>query len=138
MRHNPRQPSQVAGDNPAGRTRNRVRQNRNQNPDVFQMNSQLQAQRPETSSEIGLPVSVAIPIPVQTQAPCAGAFAELSDRSPRRNLAVPTTTTPQASSSVLFIPVGASERNSTRGGGRADERDVAGYTNRENSPAGSG
>ena len=137
MRHNSRQPSQVAGDNPAGRTRNRVRRSRDKNPDVPDMITQPQAQRPGSSSGIGPPVSVAIPASVKTQAPCAGAFAEPSGRPPRRNLAVPTTTMAQASSSVLFLPVGANEQNSPRGGGKEEKRNVAGNTNRDNSRAGS-
>ena len=45
MRHNPRQPSQVAGDNPAGRTRNQTRENRAQNSNVLDMTGRPQTQR---------------------------------------------------------------------------------------------
>ena len=44
MRHNPRQPSQVAGDNPVGRTRNRTRENRVQNSNVFDTTGRPQTQ----------------------------------------------------------------------------------------------
>lgn len=47
MRHNLEQPFQVAGDNSAGRTRNRVRQSRDQNPNMPDMSVQPQMQRLE-------------------------------------------------------------------------------------------
>ena len=50
MRHNPRQPSQVAGDNPADCTRNRIKQNRAKNPNVLDMSSQPQASKFSTST----------------------------------------------------------------------------------------
>ena len=131
------QSSHIAGDNPAGRTRNRVRQSRDKNPDAPDMNTQPHAERTITSSGIGPPVPVAIPAQVQAHAPCVGAFAEPSGRPPRQNFAVPKTTIAQASSSVSFLLVGENEQNSPSGGGREEERNVVGNTNRENSPAGS-
>ena len=53
MRHNPRQQSQVAGDNPAGRTRNRVRHSQDKSSDGPDMNTQPQAERPGTSRGTG-------------------------------------------------------------------------------------
>ena len=137
MRHYSRQPSQVAGDNPAGRTRNRVRHSQDKNSNAFDMNTQPQAERHGTSSGINPPESVAIPASVQAQAPCAGAFAEPLDRRPRQYIAVPTTTMAQASNSVTFPHVGANEQNSPRGESREKERNIAVNTNHNNSSAGS-
>ena len=55
MRHNHRQPPQVAEDNIAGRTRNRIKQNRAQNPNVLDMSSQPQASKPSISTGVGHP-----------------------------------------------------------------------------------
>ena len=53
MRHNPRQQSQVTGDNPAGRTRNRTRVNRAQNSNVFDMTGRPKTQRTGPSTGTG-------------------------------------------------------------------------------------
>ena len=51
MRHKPRRRSQVAGDNPAGRTRNHIKGNRVQELDEFDfdMSGPSQVQRPKPS-----------------------------------------------------------------------------------------
>ena len=61
MRHNPRQPSQVARDNPAGRTRNRFRESRAKNSNVLNMSGKPQAQRAGPLTRAGSPARVLAP-----------------------------------------------------------------------------
>ena len=53
MRHNLGQPSQVAGNYSASRTRNRTRERRAQNSNVFDMTNRSQTQRTGPSTETG-------------------------------------------------------------------------------------
>ncbi len=115
MRYNPRQPSQVAGDNPAGRTRNRIRQNRAQNPNVLNISGQPQASKPGPSTAVGPP------------APSANVV--------RRALAVPTTVASIASA-ASFMQITARE-SSPRCDRREEDANIADDTIRSASPAGS-
>ena len=108
MRHSPLQPSQVAGDNPAGRTRNRTRENRAQNSNVLDMTGRTQTQRIGPSTGTGLQAPVSAPAP--TPAPVAGLM--------RRAMMVPSTSVSSTASSASFAPNPLSEDNSPQGDGR--------------------
>ena len=114
MRHNSRQPSQVAGDNPAGRTRNRTRKNRAQNSNVLDMTGRPQTQRIGPLTGTGPPVSVSASGPPSAPglppAPVAGLL--------RRAMMVPSTSVSSTASSASFAPNLLSEDNSPRGDGR--------------------
>ena len=117
IRHYPRQPSESTGDNPAGRTGNRIKKNRAQNPNVHDMSSQPQTQKPGTLTRVGPPAP--------------------SVKLVRRALALPTTSR-SASSSLSFLPLTASERNSPRGDRREeDDVNIGDHTIRGALPAGS-
>ena len=118
IRHNPRQPSKIADDNPAVRTCNRIKLNRAQNPILHDISSLPQAQKPGTSTGVGHPV--------------------ISAKLVGRALVVLTTTVASALSSVSFVPLTEGERNSPRGD-RREENDIniADDTIRGALPAGS-
>ena len=67
MRQNPRQPSQLACDNPAGRTRNRIIASQAQNSNVLDMSTKPQAQRTGLSTGAGPPAPVSAPAPPQAR-----------------------------------------------------------------------
>ena len=128
MRHNPSRSSQVAGDKPAGRTCNRIRKSRAQNPDVLNMSGQPQAHKSGPSTGVGPPAPV--PAPAQSLV-AAGKLI-------RRVLMVPTTTVSSVPSSSSFVPILLSERNSPLGDKREGEKGNVLYgTIRGASPAGS-
>ena len=62
MRHNAKRPSQAAGDNPAGRTRNRIKATRVQDTDELDISKPSQTEKPGPS-RIGPPVQIPIPAP---------------------------------------------------------------------------
>ena len=113
MRHNHRQPSQVAGDNPACRTRNRTRESRAQNSNALDMTGQPQTQN-GPSTGVGPPAQVSAPAP-----PPASATGLI-----RRAMMEPSTSVSSTVSSASFVPNPVSEINSTweRIKGRGSER----------------
>ena len=124
MRHNPRRPSQAAVDNPAGRTRNRIKESRVQDPDELDMSGPSQTQRPGPS-RIGPPVQIPIPAPTLTS---ASALV-------RRVLEILMTAS-SVSSSVSFAPRLSIDGNSPRSdGGEGEEGNAADDTIQGASPA---
>ena len=116
MRHNSRQPSQVAGA--AGRTRNRTRENRAQNSNVLDMTGRPQTQRIGPSTRTGPPAPVSAsgppPVPVSASGPPPAPVAGLL----RRAMMVPSISVSSTASSASFAPNLLSEDNSPRGNGR--------------------
>ena len=109
MRHNPRRPSQAAGDNSARRTRNRVKGGRVQDPNKLDMSRPSHAQRPGPS-RAGAPAQVSVPALTQTS---ASALV-------RRVLEVPTIAS-SVSSSVSFVPKLSIDGDSPRSDRGEDE-----------------
>ena len=108
MRHNSRQPSQVAGDNSAGRTRNRTRENLAQNSNVLDMTGRPQTERigPSTGTNPSAPVLA------------PGSPPALVTGLMRRAMMVPSTSVSSTASSASFAVNLLSEENSPRGDGR--------------------
>ena len=126
MRQNPRQPSRVAGDNPAGRTRNRTRENRAQNSNVLDMTGRPHTQR------IGSSTGTVPPAPVSAPAPPQASVAGLM----RRAMIVPSTSVSSTASLASFVPNPLSEGNSPRGdGGEGVEANAADDTILDAPPA---
>ena len=124
MRHNPRRPSQAAGDNPAGRTRNRVKGGRGQNPNELDMSGLSQAQRPGPS-RAGPPAQVSVRAPTHTS---ASALV-------RRVLEVPKIAS-SVTYSVSFVPRLSIDGDSPRSDGdEGEEMNAADDTIHGASPA---
>ena len=120
MRHNPRRPSQAAGDNTAGRTRNRIKESRVQDPNDLDMSGPSQAQRPGPSR-----TGPSAPAPTQTS---ASALV-------RRVLEVPTIAL-SVTSSLSFAPILSIDEDSPRSdGGEGEEVNAADNTIHGISPA---